>query len=147
MSRVSFSSQAGALKSYFPESKIIRKQEQEITWTHRVTPSPLSASYVLKLHHKVGELPKIYVLDPLPLSLASGKYLLPHVYSTPKQQLCLYYPKDKEWNSSMFYVQSLIPWACEWLIHYEVWLATGEWLGGGISHEVEAEKKAQESEA
>ena len=92
-------------------------------------------------------MPKIYVVDPLPLSLASGKHLLPHVYSTPKQQLCLYYPKDKEWDSSMFYVQSLIPWACEWLVHYEVWVATGEWLGGGISHEAEAEKKAQEGEA
>src|SRR5690606_39815126 len=59
------------------------------------------------------------------------KKLLPHVYSTPKQQLCLYYPKEKEWNTGMYYVHTLIPWACEWLCHYELWVSTGIWHGGG----------------
>ena len=146
MSELSFLRQEGALKSYFPGSKIDRKQEKEITWIHRVTPSPLSSSYLLKLHHQAGEVPKVYVLDPMPLKLADGKFLLPHVYSTPEQRLCLYYPKDKEWKPTMFYANSIIPWACEWLLHYEVWLATGEWRGGGISHETEAEKTVEEDE-
>ena len=47
-----------------------------------------------------------------------------------------------EWNSSMYYVKTLIPWACEWLMHYECWVATGAWHGGGIHHETEAEKQA-----
>ncbi len=48
------------------------------------------------------------MLDPKPLSLAKGKKKLPHVYSTSKQELCLYYPKDNDWNASMLYVNWLI---------------------------------------
>ena len=31
----------------------------------------------------------------------------------------------------MFIADTIVPWACEWLLHYEIWLATGEWHGGG----------------
>ncbi len=26
---------------------------------------------------------------------------------------------------------TVIPWLLEWLVYYEAWQATGEWLGGG----------------
>lgn len=26
---------------------------------------------------------------------------------------------------------TIIPWVADWLLYYELWLATGEWLGGG----------------
>jgi len=132
--RIPLVHQAGVLKSYFPDSKIVRFGEMEIRWTHAVKPSPLSATYTLHLRYKVGSGADIYVLSPSPLKLAKGKTKLPHVYSTPKQKLCLYYPEAKEWAPSMYYAKSLIPWACEWLVHYELWLATGDWKGGGIEH-------------
>jgi hypothetical protein len=141
MSRISLIYQAGALKSYFPNSQVTRIGEKEITWIGQVTPSPLSHTYTIKLHYRLSEVPKVYVIDPQRLTLAKGKTTLPHVYSTPLQRLCLYYPADKEWNSSMYYVHTLIPWACEWLYHYEIWAATGTWNGGGIHHETEAEKQ------
>jgi hypothetical protein len=28
-----------------------------------------------------------------------------------------------------------VPWTCEWLFHFESWLFTGEWEGGGTTHE------------
>ena len=31
----------------------------------------------------------------------------------------------------MLIADTIVPWTCEWLIHYEIWLATGEWHGGG----------------
>jgi hypothetical protein len=43
----------------------------------------------------------------------------------------------------LYYVQSLIPWACEWLCHYELWVSTGIWHGGGIDHGVETDKEDQ----
>ncbi|MBL4653918.1 MAG: hypothetical protein JKY53_13805 [Flavobacteriales bacterium] len=142
MSRISLIVQEGTLKSYFPNTDINRKGEKELIWTGTVTPSPLSATYTLKLHYKYNEGAKVYVIDPTPLTLAKGKNVLPHVYSTPKQRLCLYYPKDNEWDTGMLYVKTLIPWACEWLCHYELWVSTGTWHGGGIHHETEAEKQA-----
>lgn len=134
MSRVSLIHQAGALKSYFPESTIIRKGEDELIWIGSITPAPLSETYRIKLHYKRGSFIRIRVIDQK-LRLAEGKTKLPHVYSTPKQELCLYYPKDNEWHPGMYYVKSLIPWASEWLYHYEIWVGTGEWHGGGIEHE------------
>lgn len=142
MNRISLVHQEGTLKSYFPGTQVKRKSEMELTWTGTVTPSPLSASYTLRLHYKYKEGAKVYVIDPKPLKLAEGKAVLPHVYSTPEQRLCLYYPSGNEWDTGMYYVKTLIPWACEWLVHYECWVATGTWHGGGIHHETEAEKQA-----
>ena len=31
----------------------------------------------------------------------------------------------------MSVVNTIIPWTSEWLLHYELWHATGKWLGGG----------------
>lgn len=136
MNRIPLIHQAGALRSYFPDSEIIRKGDDELTWIGFLTPTPLSDTYKIKLHYKRNEGVKIYVIDRK-LELAEGKTVLPHVYSTPKQQLCLYYPKNNEWNTGMYYVQTLLPWASEWLFHYENWVSSGEWYGGGIDHEGE----------
>ncbi|MEZ4721950.1 MAG: hypothetical protein R2813_08760 [Flavobacteriales bacterium] len=136
MSRsISLISQEGALKSYFPDSDIRRKYDTEIRWTSIVTPTPLSATYTLHLHYKAGDGAKVYVLSPKPLALAKGKARLPHVYNHQEQRLCLYYPMDREWNPGMYYVHTLIPWACEWLMHYELWVGSGNWQGGGIEHD------------
>ena len=146
MSRISLIHQAGALRSYFPDSNITRKGDIELTWVGTVTPSPLSSTYTLKLHYKYNDGAKVYVIDPKPLQLAESKKVLPHVYSTPEQQLCLYYPSDNEWNAGMYYVKTLIPWACEWLVHYECWVATGDWHGGGRHPETEEEKRGDNKE-
>lgn len=145
MSRISLIHQAGALKSYFPESKIMRRGEAELKWIGTVTPSPLSSDYILKLHYKISKGAKVYVIDPKPLRLAKGEEFLPHVYSTPEQQLCLYYPDYNEWGTSKYYVKTLIPWACEWLIHYECWVVTGTWHGGGIHIDLEENKSKVKS--
>jgi hypothetical protein len=137
MSRKSLIVQEGSLKSYFPGCTVRRLGETELTWISTVTPSALSATYKIRLHYKRGLGAKVYVIEPKPLKLASGESRLPHVYSTPNQRLCLYYPTDQEWDNSMLYVHTLIPWACEWLMHYELWVCTGTWHGGGIDHSEE----------
>ena len=76
----------------------------------------------------------IYVIEPAVLKKAEGATLLPHVYNTEKQSLCLFYGRIGEWNASMFLSRTIVPWASEWLNFYELWVITGEWLGGGINH-------------
>jgi len=61
------------------------------------------------------------------LALHPDAHAPPHVY--PGDQLCLYYPG--EWRHDMLLVATVLPWTAEWLIHYEVWLVTGQWTGGG----------------
>lgn len=31
----------------------------------------------------------------------------------------------------MLIADTIVPWASEWLLHYEYWLSTGTWHGGG----------------
>jgi hypothetical protein len=31
----------------------------------------------------------------------------------------------------MSIADTIVPWTAEWLVHYEIWLMTGEWYGGG----------------
>lgn len=140
--RISLIEQEGMLKKMFPEGIVKRNREESLTWICPVTPSPLSSTYTLKLQYVRNKGIKVFVTDPKPLMLAEGKTKLPHVYSSFEQQLCLYYPNGIEWNVGMFYTKTIIPWACEWLYHYELWVATGTWHGGGIHHETEAEKQA-----
>ena len=126
----------------FPKSEVKRNNENWLTWTHLITPSPLSGTYKVLLKYAKNHGIEFYVIEPNPLELAKDITVLPHVYSTPKQQLCLYSPRNYEWNVGMLYVETIIPWACEWLYHYELWVSTGIWHGGGIVHETVAEKQA-----
>ena len=80
----------------------------------------------------MGQTPKVYVVSPKPLALADGAQRLPHVYDHVKQQLCLYYGPAREWTPDKMIADTIVPWASEWLLHYEFWLVTGIWHGGGI---------------
>jgi hypothetical protein len=43
----------------------------------------------------------------------------------------------------MYIHESIVPWTSLWLYYYEIWHATGEWLGGG--HDPAAEKNDENS--
>ena len=98
-----------------------------------VRPTPLSQEYVLKIRFekKTIESFEVFVLSPKPLKKAAGQQKLPHVYNQNSQKLCLCLPAKKEWVPSMLLATSVVHWAIEWLYFYEMWLCTGEWLGGG----------------
>jgi hypothetical protein len=134
--------QAGKIKSVFPASAITYNQSS-LTWKYMLTPTPLSNSYNIKLTYVMGGQPNVYVVSPT-LALYPGATKLEHVYDTKKQWLCIYYRKAGEWKSSMLIADTIIPWTCEWLLHYECWLATGIWHGGGIHPVTETEKISQQ---
>lgn len=77
---------------------------------------------------------EVRVVYPDQLELHPLKKQLPHVYDNRKQVLCLFYPKHREFLPTMLCSETIIPWACEWLLHYEIWLATGVWTGGDAPH-------------
>jgi hypothetical protein len=74
------------------------------------------------------------VVEPPVLARPEGVEKLPHVFDTKKQQICLHYGPFGEWDSAMFLALKIIPWASEWLLFYELWVITGEWLGEGVDH-------------
>jgi hypothetical protein len=139
MTRLSIARQAGLLKSMFPGTKIVAGPSALI-WQGDITPTPLSQTYTLKLKYELDHRPHIYVVSPK-LTLAPGSTKLKHVYSTREQELCIYYPPAGEWNGGMYLATSIIPWSSDWLQHYEYWVATCTWHGGGIDHDDEDNKE------
>ncbi len=138
--RLNMAIQAGKIKSIFPDSNISFNQNR-LVWKYEILPSSLSAIYNIKIVYVQGKHPDVFVLKPK-LKLYPDQNKLPHVYSTEKQWICIYYRKGREWNSGMLIANTIIPWTSEWLLHYELWVSTGTWHGGGIHHETEVEKQA-----
>lgn len=100
-------------------------------WWFKACPSEISSTYVLKVVYEQNSYPKVYVVDPLPLTLAKGAKRLPHTYDTAKQQLCLYWPGHREWTEEKLISKTIVHWALEWLFYYEQWAFSGAWHGGG----------------
>ena len=79
-----------------------------------------------------GIQPDVIVLAP-DLSVLGDGGKVPHTYMRQGKgtRLCLWWPKGREWLPQMKLADTLIPWTAEWLHFFELWLKTGEWLGGG----------------
>jgi hypothetical protein len=115
--------QAFALHARFPEAKGTLKAGW-LVWTAPLRPTPLSRSYRVEITYRPRQDPRVRVLDSL--ETREGRSL-PHIYSDGT--LCLHQPGD--WMDKMFIADSTVPWTAEWLANYEIWLATGDWHGGG----------------
>lgn len=98
-------------------------------WIGDVQPTTIGETYKVKIEYDLKHSPSVYVLAPV-LRSYDGKMAIPHMYD--QNRLCLYLPRSGEWNDQKFITDTIVPWISLWLFYYEIWLSTGEWLGGGI---------------
>jgi hypothetical protein len=91
-----------------------------------IQPTPASRTYSARIQYRHCKPPHVHIVEPT-LALHPDRGHLPHVY--PGNELCLFYPG--EWQHNMLLATTILPWTAEWILHYEVWLVTGEWTGGG----------------
>jgi hypothetical protein len=125
--------QVHALQTAYPEGRSTWKRGA-VTWIGELQPTPHSRTYRIRVLYKSESgRPRVSVDRPK-LLIAPGKPL-PHVFRG--NNLCLHMPG--EWNDRMLIAETILPWTSEWLLHYELWLATGSWHGGG--HEPDSEKR------
>jgi hypothetical protein len=117
--------QAYYLKLLFPNFNVTTARNQ-LRCIGTLQPSPMSDVYTVQVEYEVPDRPRVHVLQP-ELQLAKGKTKLPHVF--PGNELCLHLSTD--WRSDQKICEFIMPWISVWLYFYEVWLVTGEWLGGG----------------
>lgn len=126
----------------FQEGRLKRKALFYVVFEIRPTQS--SKIYTLLLVYKERGIPYIYILNPN-LREESNGLIIPHLYDQKRLRLCLYYPNYSEFESNDYIAEQIIPWIKLWLFHYEVWLYTKEWLGGGIhvgdEKDIEANQK------
>lgn len=135
--KLSISQQVAALKRDYGFGTTKMIGPNKLKWDGELKSSPIGDAYLIKIIYELHSSPQVFVVKPEKLSLPEGEVRLKHVYSHEKQKLCLYYPKAKEWSGSQYLTNTILPWTIEWLYHYEIWLITGEWLGGGIVHNSE----------
>jgi|LSQX01.2.fsa_nt_gb hypothetical protein len=109
-----------------------------------ITPSDQSDTYKVRIVQKEGNHPKIWLLFPN-LQTREGRKP-PHLYSNSDKDgnpcLCVYYPREGEWNNTMFIAETIVPWISTWLNAYEFWVITGKWYYPESPHGLNGKKKA-----
>lgn len=119
----SVAQQGFALRARFPASEIALRRDR-LCWTGALQPTPLSRTYQVRVGYALGQMPLVRVVSPL---ISRPGEQLPHTWQDGS--LCLH--ESSEWSSRMAIADTIVPWAAEWLLFYEIWLATGSWEGGG----------------
>jgi hypothetical protein len=97
-----------------------------LRWTVRLTPTPLSVTYTVRIDYVSGQHPTVTVLDP-PLRAAPDT-TVNHVFE--RDELCLYY--DEFDCRRDLLADTVLPWISEWLYHHEHSQGDGTWHGGGL---------------
>ncbi len=92
-----------------------------------IQPTAYSVTYTVRLEYEVWGIPRIYVVEPEIIPAAKI-----HVYK--EGNLCLYYPKETPWKPVHHISDTILPWAAEWLVFYELFKITGKWLGKSALH-------------
>lgn len=122
---LTFAQQALGLQSRFPDARI-KIRRHKLKFVADLTPSPLSETYSVRIEFDGVHRPVIKVLSPTLRHPPERD--VPHTFE--EDTLCLHLPG--EWSASDLITYMIVPWTVEWLLHYEIWLATeGTWCGGG----------------
>jgi hypothetical protein len=114
-----------------PHFRLISLRPNVAEWRGVVHPQPLSGTYIVEVRYEQYKAPRIAIISPR-LQLPTGEKRIPHTFKG--DYLCLYYADYGDWTPKMYVADMIVPWISLWLIYYETWLATTEWLGGGIEH-------------
>jgi hypothetical protein len=126
--KLSGEQQGAALRAVF---RSFRQVSRGNPWAWDGVLSPLGAgAYRVRVaYFPTLARPRVTVLEPK-LELVEGATKVPHTFDSGR--VCVHL--TEEWDPSMYLHQTIVPWTSLWLYYYEVWLATGEWLGGGHGH-------------
>jgi len=124
--------QIARMREHFPGIRLESWRNGRARWVGEIQPGEVCSVYEVRVDYRLRRAPKVHVLKP-ELERNSRDETVPHRYSDGS--LCLYYPRHREWGPESAIAETIVPWTCEWLYYYELWQATGEWLGGGIHPE------------
>ena len=93
----------------------------------RVQPTTASATYRIEVVYEPWDAPQIRILEPE--IKPEGKL---HFYKNGT--LCLYDWREKPWQKRWHLADTIVPWAAEWLVFYEIYLLTGKRIGRAAVH-------------
>jgi len=115
---LTIAAQKYAITSSFPGLGTCEKDRLVLIWHAKITPLAICQTYTVKIIYDGKSPPKVFVVAP---KLEKS----PHVYK--EGNLCLYDPEETPWDYRRSIASTIIPWTIDWLVHYEIFLATGVW--------------------
>ena len=98
-----------------------------LTCVGAIQPGQDCETYEIKIDYRMDDPPQVRITRPD--ITPSTEY---HMYSDG--QLCLYDHRSSPWKWRYNIHETIIPWTAEWLVFYELWRITGEWLGPAAPH-------------
>ncbi len=106
-----------------------------LTCVGYISPDYCMNTYKIKIEYVAGHEPKSTILVP---DIEPSTEI--HMYKD--HSVCLHYPPDMKWTIHKEVANYTIPWLCEWIIFYELYLINGNiWKGReSPSHIKECEK-------
>lgn len=121
-----FALQKSLMAGHFPEFRCAYSKRR-LTCVGDVRPTPVCATYTVKIEYEPGKEPRVFILKP-DIDL-SAKI---HIYSNGS--LCLYHPIETPWKHTDNLHEKIVPWIHEWILFYELFLLEGKWLGKSAPH-------------
>jgi hypothetical protein len=107
-----------------PGSRIELRGGRELRMSFEMSPTVFSPLYrCLLVVPRAKEWPSMYVIKP-DLKVLSKGIKPPHTYGCDagRTELCLWWPKNREWTFQMNLTDTYIAWTAEWLWYFEDWL-------------------------
>lgn len=122
----------------FPDARLELRGGKILRYHFGISPGRYGRVYDCKLEIVPGEQrPRMFVMRPDLVELSMGKRP-PHLYDYdgPGALLCLFWPKNGEWDPRLKLANTYIAWTAEWLWYFEQWLKHGQWIAGGAHPEL-----------
>ena len=123
--------QKAHFRNSYPAFTTTRQRSNVLMCRGRVQPTALSDTYLLRISYEIKRTPQVEIEAPL-LQRRHPHERIPHTYDGDRP--CAFRP-HVDWRSDRS-LALVVPWVSMWLFFYEVWFTTGEWLGGGVAHDV-----------
>ena len=123
--------QEARFRSTYPAFATSRQRRNVLVCRGKVQPTALSDTYLVRISYEIGRTPQVYIDEPL-LQRRDPHERIPHTYDGDRP--CTFRP-HVDWRSDRN-LAVIVPWVSMWLFFYETWLVTGDWLGGGVNHDV-----------
>jgi hypothetical protein len=136
----SLGAQIDRMKHAWPSFEHAMTADGHSIWRGEVR--PYQQTYKIGVYWKVesSQKPWVILLDPKLTPRKNGTFEeIPHLLfndGDPELSgLCLFDPDGNEWSNKRLIADTTLPWAFEWLQHYEFWRYDGIWRGKSIGPE------------
>jgi hypothetical protein len=143
MSYLSVDEQDASIRRLFPDFQLTASTNWMGVWEGPVR--PLAKTYKIRIvffrrrffdgYYLANPYVTVHVVEPLVGKLMEDGDDLPHIYwnyRTPDwPALCLWDPAEMDWTPQLSIATTIIPWTSEWLLFFEYWQISGEFLGPG----------------